>query len=131
MGRLCLRRNDDSLLYQLPRARSNGDITNARLGIIGISNDLSYRQELSSKVRSSLCEKEVSFSAYEAPELVDVLEQRESVAFKDGAVSESVLRLCAAYGAKDSGDARQALDLLLEAVISLASAVTTASRTTT
>mgnify|MGYP000454070723 CR=1 FL=1 len=105
---------DDSLLYQLPRARSNGDITNARLGVIGISNDLSYRQELSSKVRSSLCEKEVSFSAYEAPELVEVLKQRESVAFKDGAVSESVLRLCAAYGAKDSGDARQALDLLLE-----------------
>jgi len=48
---------NDTLLYQLPRARSNGDVTNARLGVIGISNDLSYRQDLSSKVRSSLCEK--------------------------------------------------------------------------
>mgnify|MGYP006280045107 FL=1 len=105
---------DDTLLYQLPRARSNGDITNARLGVIGISNDLSYRQNLSSKVRSSLCEKEVSFTTYDADELVEVLKQRESVAFKDGVVDEAVPQLCAAYGAKDSGDARQALDLLLE-----------------
>lgn len=105
---------DDSLLYQLPRARSNGDITNARLGAIGISNDLSFRQELSSKVRSSLCEKEVSFSAYEAGELIQVLRQREEVAFHENAVGNGVIEMCAAYGAKDSGDARQALDLLLE-----------------
>lgn len=105
---------NDTLLYQLPRARSNGDITNARLGVIGISNDLSYRDELSRKVRSSLCEKEVSFSTYDAKELVKVLEQRKSVAFKQGVVGEGVIQLCAAYGAKDSGDARQALDLLLE-----------------
>lgn len=106
--------NNDTLLYQLPRARSNGDITNARLGVIGISNDLSYRQELSSKVRSSLCEKEVSFSTYNANELVEVLKQRVSVAFQNDVVDEAVPKLCAAYGAKDSGDARRALDLLLE-----------------
>ncbi|MFA9418347.1 orc1/cdc6 family replication initiation protein [Natrinema sp. HArc-T2] len=105
---------DDSLLYKLPRARSNGDITNARLGVIGISNDLSFRNQLSSKVRSSLCEKEVSFSAYNATDLAKVLKQRESVAFHDGVLEEGVIEMCAAYGAKDSGDARQALDLLLE-----------------
>ena len=31
---------DYSLLYKLPRARSNGDVTNARLGVIGISSKL-------------------------------------------------------------------------------------------
>src|SRR6056297_2632937 len=106
---------DDSLLYKLPRARSNGDVTEAKLGVIGISNDLDFRNQLSSKVRSSLCEKEVSFSAYDAQELQLVLQQRDSVAFKDGVLDDGVVQMCAAYGAKDSGDARQALDLLLEA----------------
>ncbi|WP_083898829.1 orc1/cdc6 family replication initiation protein [Natronococcus jeotgali] len=105
---------DDSLLYKLPRARSNGDVTNARLGVIGISNDLSFRNQLSSKVRSSLCEKEVSFSAYDANELCEVLRQRVEVAFQDDVLDDGVIEMCAAYGAKDSGDARQALDLLLE-----------------
>ncbi|SFT04430.1 orc1/cdc6 family replication initiation protein [Halostagnicola kamekurae] len=105
---------DNSLLYKLPRARSNGDITTARLGVIGISNDLSFRNQLSSKVRSSLCEKEVSFSAYDATELMKVLRQRVSVAFNDDVLDDGVIEMCAAYGAKDSGDARQALDLLLE-----------------
>lgn len=105
---------DDSLLYKLPRARSNGDVSDVRLGVIGISNDLSFRDQLSSKVRSSLCEKEVSFSAYNATELREVLRQREEVAFKDEVLDEGVIQMCAAYGAKDSGDARQALDLLLE-----------------
>lgn len=106
---------DDSLLYKLPRARSNGDISDAKLGVIGISNDLDFRNQLSSKVRSSLCEKEVSFSAYNANELQLVLKQREAVAFQDDVIDDGVIQMCAAYGAKDSGDARQALDLLLEA----------------
>lgn len=106
---------DDSLLYKLSRARSNGDISGAKLGMIGISNDLDFRNQLSSKVRSSLCEKEVSFSAYDANELRLVLEQRKQVAFKDDVLTDGVIAMCAAYGAKDSGDARKALDLLLEA----------------
>ena len=106
---------DDSLLYKLPRARSNGDINDAKLGVIGISNDLDFRNQLSSKVRSSLCEKEVSFSAYDADELRLVIEQREGVAFQDDVLEGGVIAMCAAYGAKDSGDARKALDLLLEA----------------
>lgn len=106
---------DDSLLYKLPRARSNGDLSETRLGVIGISNDLGFRNQLSSKVRSSLCEKEVSFSAYNAQELQLVLKQREAVAFQDDVLEDGVVEMCAAYGAKDSGDARQALDLLLEA----------------
>ncbi|WP_442905104.1 orc1/cdc6 family replication initiation protein [Haladaptatus sp. ZSTT2] len=106
---------DNSILYQIPRARSNGYLTNSRIGIIGISNDLSFRDSLSAKVRSSLCEKEVSFPPYDASELQSVLRQREQVAFHPEVLSSDVIPLCAAYGAQDAGDARQALDLLLEA----------------
>jgi cell division control protein 6 len=107
--------NDDSILYQLTRARDNGNISDVNLGIIGISNDLTFREELSSKVRSSLCERVVSFSAYDANQLQQVLRQREEVAFYDDTLSEDVIPLCAAHGARESGDARRALDLLLMA----------------
>lgn len=106
--------DDDSILYQIPRARANGNLTEAKVGIIGISNDFKFREGLSSKVQSSLCEKELQFPAYEAAELRDILRQRANVTFYEGVVPEAVIAKCAAYGAKDAGDARQSLDLLME-----------------
>ena len=106
---------DDSILYQLPRARANGNLSEAKIGIIGISNDFSFRDDLSPKVKSSLCEEELQFPAYDAQELREILSQRASVAFHDGVLGEGVIELCSAYGAKDAGDARQSLDLLMKA----------------
>lgn len=106
---------DDSLLYQLPRARANGNLETAKTGIIGISNDFSFRDELSPKVKSSLCEQEIHFPAYDANELQEILRQRAEVAFHDGVLDDDVIPLCAAYGAKDAGDARQSIDLLMKA----------------
>lgn len=106
---------DDSLLYQLSRARENANITEARVAVIGISNDLTFKDALSPKVRSSLCERAISFSTYDANELRAVLEQRRKVAFQADVLSEDVIPLCAAYGAQESGDARKALDLLMKA----------------
>jgi cell division control protein 6 len=106
---------DDSILYQLPRARANGNLETAKIGIIGISNDFSFRDDLSPKVRSSLCEQEIHFPAYDANDLRQILSQRANVAFHDGVLADEVIPLCAAYGAKDAGDARQSLDLLMSA----------------
>jgi cell division control protein 6 len=106
---------DDSLLYQLPRARANGNLSDAKIGIVGISNDFSFRDNLSPKVKSSLCEEEIQFPAYGAQELIEILRQRAAVAFHDDVLEDGVIRLCAAYGAKDAGDARQSLDLLMKA----------------
>ncbi|MFC4553613.1 MULTISPECIES: Cdc6/Cdc18 family protein [Halorussus] len=107
--------NDDSMLYQLSRARENEKIENARVAVIGISNDLTFKDSLSPKVRSSLCERAISFSTYDANELRAVLDQRQQVAFQEDVLSEDVVPLCAAYGAQESGDARKALDLLMKA----------------
>lgn len=101
--------------YQIPRARANGNLDDAKVGIIGISNDFKFRDTLSSKVQSSLCEKELQFPAYDAEELRAILRQRADTAFYDDVVSQDVLALCAAFGAQDAGDARQSLDLLMEA----------------
>lgn len=106
--------DDNSILYQLPRARANGNLERTKLGLIGISNDFSFRDCLSPKVKSSLCEQEIHYPAYNANDLRAILEQRVSVAFHEGSVDEGVVSLCAAYGAKDAGDARQSIDLLLK-----------------
>jgi cell division control protein 6 len=106
---------DDSILYQLPRARANEKVGDAKIGLIGISNDFSFRDDLSPKVKSSLCEQEIHFPAYNATNLRAILQQRADVAFHEGVLDDEVIPLCAAYGAKDAGDARQSIDLLMKA----------------
>ncbi|ELY96227.1 orc1/cdc6 family replication initiation protein [Natrialba hulunbeirensis JCM 10989] len=107
--------DDDSILYQLPRARSNGKIENSRVGIIGISNDFKYREKLDPRVEDTLCERELHFPPYDATDLQNILSKRANHAFKGDVLDGDVVPLCAAFAAQDKGSARQALDLLLEA----------------
>jgi cell division control protein 6 len=44
------------------------------LGVIGISNDFGFRNELSPKVKDTVCEEEIHFPQYQTPELEVVLE---------------------------------------------------------
>ncbi|QCC47218.1 Cdc6/Cdc18 family protein [Halobellus limi] len=102
----------DTLLYELPRARSIGHITNSKVGVIGISNNYTFRQSLSPKVKDTLMESEISFSPYDASELRAILADRADRAFVDGVCEESAIARAAAIAAKDRGNARQAIDLL-------------------
>jgi orc1/cdc6 family replication initiation protein len=102
----------DTLLYELPRARSIGHITDSKIGVIGISNNYRFRQGLSPKVKDTLMEAEISFSPYDASELRTILADRADRAFVDGACDESAVARAAAIAAKDRGNARQAIDLL-------------------
>ncbi|KAB1192313.1 AAA family ATPase [Haloferax sp. MBLA0076] len=102
----------DELLYELPRARSNGKLEDAKVGLIGISNDFKFHDQLDPRVQDTLCERELHFPPYQAPELQNILESRAEVAIAADSCEEGVLNLCAALAARDSGSARQALDLL-------------------
>lgn len=102
----------NTLLYRFSRARSTGDLEDAKLGTICISSDLTLRERLDADVRSTLAEQSIGFNPYNANELVAILEQRANIAFKEGAYDDSVVRTAAAHGAQDGGDARRALDLL-------------------
>jgi cell division control protein 6 len=64
------------------------------------------------RVRSSLSEEEILFPTYNALQLQDILRNRSSEAFKDGVLAEGVIEKCAAYAAREHGDARRAIDLL-------------------
>ncbi|PJC44458.1 cell division control protein Cdc6 [Candidatus Pacearchaeota archaeon CG_4_9_14_0_2_um_filter_39_13] len=100
----------DSFLYTLTRL--NSDLKNAQIGIIGISNSLTFMDNLDPRVRSSLGEEELVFPPYNALQLQDILKERSNHAFVDGVLDEGVISKCAAYAAREHGDARRALDLL-------------------
>jgi len=103
-------KSGDDTLYNL--SRMNSELQNSRVSIMGISNDLKFTDFLDPRVKSSLGEEEIVFPPYDANQLRDILQARADVAFKDGALSEDVIPLCAAFAAQEHGDARRALDLL-------------------
>ncbi len=100
----------DEILYTLTRI--NAELKNSQVSIIGISNDVRFVEDLDPRVKSSLGEEELVFPPYNALEIKDILLERSKDAFKKGVVSTSVLAKCAAYAAREHGDARRALDLL-------------------
>ena len=100
----------DSLLYELTRI--NETLTNSKVSIIGISNDLRLKEFLDPRVFSSLSEEEVVFRPYDAGELRNILFERSKLSLTEGALSESALSICSALAAAEHGDARRALDLL-------------------
>lgn len=105
-----VKREGDEILYRLTRA--NEELSKAKVSIVGITNDVKFVDMLDPRVRSSLGEEEVVFPPYNAEQLRDILKQRARIAFRDGAVGEEVIALCAALAAREHGDARRALDLL-------------------
>ncbi len=100
----------DNILYNLTRLTS--ELKNSEITIIGISNDLKFTEDLDARVRSSLSEEELVFPPYDALQIKDILKQRSILAFRDDAIDEGVVEKCAAYAAREHGDARRALDLL-------------------
>ena len=108
VDRLVRRTGDDSL-YALTRI--NSDLVNAKVSIIGISNDLNFLEFLDGRVRSSLGQEELVFSPYNANQLRDILAERARMSFVEGVLDPAVIPLCAAYAAREHGDARRALDL--------------------
>ena len=100
----------DTLLYELTRV--NETLRFGKTSIVGISNDLRFKDFLDPRVLSSLSEEENVFRPYDAAELRDILLDRAKSAFFDGVLSDSAVSLCSALAAAEHGDARRALDLL-------------------
>ncbi|MFA5061202.1 MAG: orc1/cdc6 family replication initiation protein [Candidatus Pacearchaeota archaeon] len=105
-----VKKMSDSFLYSFTRL--NQELSKAQISIIGISNDVTFLENIDPRVRSSLGEEEFVFPPYNAIQLQDILNERCKAAFKEGVVVEGVIAKCAAYAAREHGDARRALDLL-------------------
>lgn len=100
----------DDILYQFTRAGEN--VEPGFFTMVGISNDLKFKDELDPRVLSSLGEEELVFPPYTTQELRAILSARAQIAFKPAAVPDAILNLCAALAGSEHGDARRAMDLL-------------------
>lgn len=106
-------RDLDELVYTL--TRSNDEAKAGGVSIIGISNKLSFKNELDARSKSSLYESEMIFAPYTAPQLQQILKQRAQLGITSGAAEDSAVNLAAAIAAQETGDARYALKLFEKA----------------
>jgi cell division control protein 6 len=100
----------DDLLYNITNCSTN--ITPGFLSLVGISNDLQFKEELGARVLSRLSEEELVFPPYSAIELQTILQERAKFAFNTSSFTDAAVNLCAALSGSEHGDARRAVDLL-------------------
>ena len=100
----------DGLLYHL--TNSSDKINPGFLSLVGISNDLHFKEDLGARVLSRLSEEELVFPPYSAIELKTILHERARFAFNPGTYTDGAVNLCAALSGSEHGDARRAVDLL-------------------
>ncbi len=105
-----VKKTGNELIYNI--ARINSELKNSTLCIVGISNSLGFVNDLDPRVKSSLSEEEAVFPPYNAIQIQDILKKRSKKAFKEKVLEEGVIEKCAAYAAREHGDARRAIDLL-------------------
>ena len=98
------------ILYQLTRANEQLEI--GSLTMVGISNDLTFKEKLDPRVISSLGEEEIVFTNYNVEQIKKILEERINESFIENAIEDPALNLCAALAGGEHGDARRAIDLL-------------------
>jgi cell division control protein 6 len=101
------------LLYSLSRVMAEQPV-DTLVSTVVITNHPKFRENLDSRTDSSYNPTGIHFSDYDANELIEILNRRRD-AFKDDALEDGVIELVAAYGAKNEGDARRAIDLLRDA----------------
>jgi cell division control protein 6 len=105
-----VKKSGDDILYHL--SSINDNLANAKVSLIGISNDLKFTEFLDPRVKSRLGEEKLVFPPYNAEQLRDILNQRADLAFELDTLDPAVIPMCAALAAQEHGDARRALDLL-------------------
>jgi cell division control protein 6 len=98
------------ILYQLTRANEQLEV--GSLTMVGISNDLTFKEKLDPRVISSLGEEEIVFTNYNVEQIKKILGERINESFIENAVEDPALNLCAALAGGEHGDARRAIDLL-------------------
>lgn len=100
----------DDLVYTMTRI--NSDIRAGGVAMIGISNKVSFKEELDPRSLSALYESELVFPSYYSDEIYAILKDRAMKGFKNGTVTEDILHFIAASAAKEGGDARLSLKIL-------------------
>ncbi len=80
--------------------------------LVLISNNPNVLSKLDDRTRSSLQAKTIEFPRYTPQELKLILSERSKLAFVEHTCPQEVIALCAAFGAKNNGDARVSIHAL-------------------
>lgn len=103
-----LQKKDSKTLYGLTRM----NLEESSISLIGITNDVTFKQSIDSRVRSTLTEQEIVFFPYNSEQLKTIIKERANEGFCEGVLHESAINLTAALAGSEHGDARRALDLI-------------------
>jgi cell division control protein 6 len=102
--------DDPNVINILCRLKENGFGEN--VCIIGITNDITFGDNLNARTKSVLAQQNIVFPPYDANQLKDILQERAEIAFEPNTLQDTIVPLCAAYAARENGDVRKAIELL-------------------
>ncbi|MCL5093427.1 MAG: AAA family ATPase [Candidatus Marsarchaeota archaeon] len=106
-------RDLDDLIYTLTRI--NSDIRAGGVTLIGISNKVSFKEDLDPRSLSTLYESELIFPPYYSNEIFAIIKDRAEAGFKKGTMDDEILHFIAASASKEGGDARFSLKVMSKA----------------
>ena len=108
-------REGSEAVYKLTRLQEMRPNKPQRISLIFIIRDLKLTEQLDASSRSTLQRNVISLEKYEKNQLIDILNERVSMAFAPSTVSEDIVSLVAELGFSESGNARFAIELLWRA----------------
>jgi cell division control protein 6 len=109
-----IRMEESTPIYNLTRIQEERIGKPIRLSLIFILREPEYLQKLDSSTIDTLQRNIVKLDKYSSPQLIDILRDRVSLAFKENAVTDDALELVADIGGQ-SGDARYSIEVLWRA----------------
>ncbi|RLG47354.1 MAG: cell division control protein Cdc6 [Thermoproteota archaeon] len=109
---LLVKRDGGKLIYNLTRINYDLDTSRTSITILGIANTHDFLERIDERALSSFHPDRIFFPPYSATELYNILLQRARLGLREGSWDDEALRFLAAAVARESGDARRAIDLL-------------------
>src|SRR5438132_8110276 len=92
-------RTGKDVFYSLTRA--NERLKKGSLTLVGISNDITFKERLEHSVVSRLSEEEIVFTNYTVGQIKEILTERIKEAFVSNVVGQAAINLCAAMSGQE------------------------------
>ncbi len=102
-------------IYKLTRLQETRTGKPQRISLLGIIRDLSLLNKLDASARSTVQRNVIYLEKYSEAQLIDILNDRVTMAFERSAVPDDTISLVAELARSESGNARFAIELLWRA----------------
>jgi len=104
-----MQNNEHVVFYDLLRA---SETIGTEISVISITNNPEFVIALDKRIRSSMAQMSIKFNPYSPEEMKSILTERANLGIHTSAYDEDVIGKCAAFAAKNGGDARIGITLL-------------------